>query len=61
MHTRFSGKSSPLLFEPEIEKTARQNLLIRSAVRGKASVLAMNPQENQSTLNQQTPITRPTS
>ena len=25
MHTRFSGKSSPLTFDPEIEKTARLN------------------------------------
>ncbi|KAJ0578267.1 hypothetical protein HanIR_Chr05g0245431 [Helianthus annuus] len=37
MHTRFSKKSSPLLFDPEIEKTARQNLvLFRSAVKARA-------------------------
>ncbi|KAF5757652.1 putative nucleotidyltransferase, Ribonuclease H [Helianthus annuus] len=37
MHTRFSKKSSPLLFDSEIEKTARQNrVLLRSAVKAKA-------------------------
>ncbi|MFS7934024.1 hypothetical protein Hanom_Chr05g00386621 [Helianthus anomalus] len=54
MYTRFSGRSSPLLFDPE-EKTARQNLVLRSALKGKAPVLAINPLESQLTLNQQTP------
>ena len=38
MHTRFSKKSSPLLFDPEIEKTARQNRVVfRSAVKNQSS------------------------
>ncbi|MFS7985686.1 hypothetical protein Hanom_Chr11g01001471 [Helianthus anomalus] len=45
LHTRFSGKSSPLLFDPEIEKIAFQNLLLRSSLKGKA-ISTMNPLEN---------------
>ncbi|MFS7917258.1 hypothetical protein Hanom_Chr03g00186941 [Helianthus anomalus] len=55
MHTWFSERSSPLLFDPEIEKTTRQNLLLRSALKGKAIKSTMNPLENQTNPNQQTP------
>ncbi|MFS7978673.1 hypothetical protein Hanom_Chr10g00918231 [Helianthus anomalus] len=55
MYTGFSGRSSPLLFDPEIEKTARQNLLLRSALKGKAIETKMNPLDTQSTPKQQTP------
>ncbi|MFS7963039.1 hypothetical protein Hanom_Chr08g00733481 [Helianthus anomalus] len=51
MHTRFSKRSSPLLFDPEIEKTAIHNFLLRSTLKAKASVSTMNPLENQSTPN----------
>ncbi|MFS7970144.1 hypothetical protein Hanom_Chr09g00817571 [Helianthus anomalus] len=59
MHSRFSRRSSPLLFDPEIEKTALQNLLLRSALKDKAVESTMNPQENQSNPNQQTPQQEP--
>ncbi|MFS8003874.1 hypothetical protein Hanom_Chr13g01218981 [Helianthus anomalus] len=59
MHSRFSGRSSPLLFDPEIERTARQNLLLRSALNGKAIETTMNPSETQSTPKQQTPQQTP--
>mgnify|MGYP000862438999 CR=1 FL=1 len=61
MHTRFSGKSSPLLFDPEIEKTARQNLLHRSALKGKSTEVNMDPPEVQSTQSQTTQHQEPVS
>ncbi|MFS7949043.1 hypothetical protein Hanom_Chr06g00566921 [Helianthus anomalus] len=59
MYTRFSGRSSSLLFDPEIEKTAPQNLLRRSALKGKAIQTTMNPSENRSNPNSQTPQQAP--
>ncbi|MFS7985331.1 hypothetical protein Hanom_Chr11g00997221 [Helianthus anomalus] len=59
MHTMFSRRSSPLLFDPEIEKTARQNLVLRLALKGKAPISKMNPLENQPNLNQQPPKQEP--
>ncbi|MFS7949844.1 hypothetical protein Hanom_Chr06g00576371 [Helianthus anomalus] len=59
MHTRFPGRFSPLFFDPEIEKIAHQNLLLRSTLKGKEIESTMNPLENQSTPNQQTPQQAP--
>ncbi|MFS7949836.1 hypothetical protein Hanom_Chr06g00576281 [Helianthus anomalus] len=59
MRTRFSGRFSPMFFDPEIEKPAHQNPLLRSTLKGKAIESTMNPLENQSTPNQQTPQQAP--
>ena len=45
-HTRRSGKSSPLIFEPEIEKSTRQNRVVQRENKATKSPIAaktMNP------------------
>ena len=54
-HTRYSGKTSPLIYDPEIEKTARKNRATHQT-RPTPNMSHHSNQDNQSPPNQPDPI-----